>query len=106
MFQKKYKFSTSNFVKTIIIPNKRKLDKYIGINGYYKNQSPKSVTQKQLIKREIRFPYFDRPDKWKNYAMDQLLLQNNWYTEYFHNMNNFADNHMIPDMELDKLLLS
>lgn len=35
--------------------------------------------------------------------MNQLLQNHNWYNEYFQNMNNFADNHIIPDDELDRL---
>ncbi|KHD44343.1 hypothetical protein ACVRZD_03660 [Streptococcus hongkongensis] len=103
LVSQKYKFSTSDFVKIIIFPNKRNLDKYKGINGYYKNNSPKPATQKQLIDMEIRSPYLNRPDKWKTYAMDQLLKNHNWYSEYFKNMNHFSDNHILPDELLDKL---
>lgn len=103
LVSKKYKFSTSHFVKTIIFPNKKNLEKYQGINGYDKSNRPKPATQKQLIEHEIRSPYLNCPDKWKTYAMEQLLQNHNWYNEYFLNMNNFADNHIIPDDELDSL---
>ncbi|HGC9093903.1 TPA: hypothetical protein ACG5SQ_001982, partial [Streptococcus agalactiae] len=84
-------------------PNKKNLEKYQGINGYDKSNRPKPATQKQLIEHEIRSPYLNCPDKWKTYAMEQLLQNHNWYNEYFLNMNNFADNHIIPDDELDSL---
>ncbi|MCK6353020.1 hypothetical protein LZU62_03585, partial [Streptococcus agalactiae] len=79
LVSKKYKFSTSNFVKTIIFPNKKNLEKYQGINGYDKSNRPKPATQKQLIEHEIRSPYLNCPDKWKTYAMEQLLQNHNWY---------------------------
>lgn len=104
LVSQKYKFSTSNFVKSIIFPNKRNLEKYQGINGFDKNNNPKPATQEQLIEYEIRSPYVNRPAKWKTYAMDQLMQNHNWYTEYFKNMNNFADNHIIPDDLLDKIV--
>ncbi|MDV5974056.1 UNVERIFIED_CONTAM: hypothetical protein KB574_09735 [Streptococcus canis] len=103
LVSQKYKFSTSHFVKTIIFPNKRNLKKYQGINGYDKDNRPRPATQEQLIAHEIRSPYLNCPDKWKTYAMNQLLQNHNWYNEYFQNMNNFADNHIIPDDELDRL---
>lgn len=104
LVSQKYKFSTGNFVKSVIFPNKRNLEKYQGINGFDKNNNPKPATQKQLIELEIRTPYAYLPDKWKTYAMNQLMENHNWYTEYFKNMNNFADNHVIPDDLLDEIV--
>ncbi|HFI0716656.1 TPA: hypothetical protein ACGO5G_001826 [Streptococcus suis] len=103
LVSQKYKFSTADFVKKIIFPIKRELGQYQNINGFYKNGDPKPATQIQLIDGEIRSPYKNCPNKWKTYAMDQLMNNHNWYNEYFHNMNKFADNHIIPDEVLDAI---
>lgn len=103
LVSEKYKFSTANFVITIIFPIKREMEQYQNINGYYKNGNPKPATQEQLIDGEIRSPYKNIPNKWKAYAMDQLMKNHNLYNEYFHNMNEFADNHIIPDEVLNRI---
>lgn len=99
----KYNFSTANFVKNIIFPVKRTLDKYQKINGYFKNGKPKPATQKQLIEREIQIPYINLQDKWKTYALAELIANQDLFNEYYYNMNSFSDNHIIPDEVLDEI---